>query len=165
MDALHAISRITATAIVFECLVACYPRPHDYISTQEFSGVLIKGGVAVSGATVLVGHFGRDTDAHCADAKAVAVTDKDGSFYVASVVEKRLFASMINPPQLIQQIGTICFRTPSEQKLGVTVVAPTDHKLRYLLSCDLDAAPVEFIGTGQFSMAQWGICKNAEIKS
>jgi hypothetical protein len=104
-DVLRPLKRksISLIGCVFSVplITACYPHPHEYISRQEFSGVLLKDGSPVSDTIVLVGHFGKDSGEHCADASAVTVTDAAGRFYIASSVQKRLFTSLINPPSLV----------------------------------------------------------------
>jgi hypothetical protein len=153
-----------AGLLIICTLAACYPYPHEYFATPEFSGVLRKGGVPVSGATVSVGHYRQDGRQYCLDSTRVATTDEAGHFRVAASVSTHLFASMLNPPNVIMQTTPLCFGVSGEQKLGVTTVAATNHKVEYALSCEFDSKPAMYIGTGQYSMEQWGICKNPSVE-
>jgi hypothetical protein len=56
---------------------------------------------------------------------------------------------------------SVCFGIPSQQKLGVLILAPTDQKTSYTLSCELNSAPHEFKQRVVWPPDKWGICSNA----
>jgi len=145
---------------LFACISACYPHPHQYIRTQEFSGVLLKSGLPVSAAAVYVSHAPGDNHQFCEGAKEVAVTSSDGHFHIDRVVEEHLFTSVLNPPDTVLQTTSICFHTSEANVLGVTTLSHTDRKLAFVLSCDLDSPPVDFKQGVILQPNEWGICKN-----
>ena len=163
MDMTCAIgNRLLAVSIVTGSLLvcACYPRPHEYISSPEISGVLLRGGVPVSGAQVLVAHTAGNDGDYCREARVAAMTSQDGHFHVSVTAHWRLFTSLLNPPRYVQALTSVCFDAPGQSKLGVLLLADTDRKTAVVLSCDLNSAPREFKQRVIWQKDKWGICVN-----
>lgn len=156
----RAVLLLTVMAIAGQIVSACYPRPHNFTSSPEVSGVLLKGGVPVSGATVLIAHTRGDDGNYCRDGRILAVTTEDGRFHVDANTDLHLFTSLLNPPKDVAQMTSVCFDLPAQQKLGVLLLALTDRKTSYALSCDLDSPPREFKQDVIWPKNKWGICQN-----
>jgi hypothetical protein len=151
---------VTVIAAASQFVSACYPRAHEYTSSPEVSGVLLRGGVPVSGARVMIAHSRGDDGNYCRDALAVAVTGDDGRFHVDANTHLHLFASLLNSPKYVAELTSVCFEVPEQVKLGVLLMAPTDRKTSDVLSCDLDSPPREFKQHVIWQKEQWGICGN-----
>jgi hypothetical protein len=151
---------LTVMATAAQSVSACYPRPHRFTSSPEVSGVLLKGGVPVNGARVLIAHTRGDDGNYCRGARVVAVTTDDGRFKVGASTDLHLFTSLLNAPKDVAQMTSVCFELPAQQKFGVLLLAPTDRETFYTLSCDLDSQPVEFKQHVIWSKDKWGICRN-----
>jgi hypothetical protein len=147
----------------FVLISACYPRPHQYVLTQEFSGVLVKSGSPVSGAAVLVVHGRSDDKQYCENASVAAITSDAGAFHVDRQVELHLFTSLLNPPDTVFQITNLCFEVSAQRQLGARVISRTDYNITYVVSCDLNSAPVEFKQGFILRADEWGICRNDHI--
>jgi hypothetical protein len=143
-----------------EIVSACYPRPHEYTSSPEVTGVLLRDGSPVNGARVMIAHTRGDDGNYCRDGRVVAVTTEDGHFHFNARTELHLFTSLLNPPKEVAQITSVCFDLPERQKLGVLLLAPTDRKTSDVLSCDLDSTPREFKQHVIWEKDKWGICGN-----
>lgn len=141
-------------------MCACYPRPHEYISNPEISGVLLRDGVPVSGARVLMAHTAGNDGNYCREARAAATTGQDGHFHVRVTTDWRLFTSLLNPPRYVQALTSVCFDAPGQSKLGVLLLADTDRKTAVVLSCDLNSPPREFRQRVIWQKDKWGICVN-----
>jgi hypothetical protein len=151
---------LTAMAISSPLVSGCYPRPHRYTNTPEISGVVRKSGVPVNGARVLLAQTRGDDGNYCRDARVVAVTTEDGRFKVAANTELHFFTSLLNPPNSVAQMTSVCFEIPAHLKLGVLLLARTDRETSIVLSCDLDSPPVEFKQGVVWQKDKWGICQN-----
>jgi hypothetical protein len=143
-------------------LAACYPRPHEYTSIPAISGVLLNAGKPVSGAAVFVGQTGALDDNYCQGLRPVRTTDSNGNFQIGPLIEHRFFASVLNPPQSIHQMTSVCFKATAQQYFGMTILAPTDHQRSYRASCDLASTHVVFLGDGSIPGSPRGICVNPE---
>jgi hypothetical protein len=143
-------------------LAACYPHPREYTSIPAISGVLLNAGKPVSGAGVFVAQTGAVDDNYCQGLRPVGTTDSNGSFQIEPLVEHRLFTSVLNPPQSIHQMTSVCFKAAAKQYYGMTILAPTDHPTSYKASCDLASAYVVFLGDGSIPGNPRGICANAD---
>jgi hypothetical protein len=139
---------------------ACYPRPHEYLSNPQISGVLLRDGVPVSGAEVLMAHTDGYDGNYCREARVVAITSQDGHFHVAADTHWRLFTSLLNPPKYIQAMTSVCFDAPEHLKLGVLLLANTDRNRAVTLSCDLMSPPRDFKQAVIQQKDTWGICVN-----
>jgi hypothetical protein len=154
----HAL--ITASiAALCGVLTACFPHSHEYILTQEFTGVLLEGGAPMRDVTVTVSHTRGDNGDYCISPEVAAVTDKDGAFRVPPRSEKHAFTSILNAPDTIQQMTSLCFQAQGKRKLAALVIARTDHAERYEMLCDWNSAPVEFKQKAGQSPDQRGICR------
>jgi hypothetical protein len=156
----RAVLLVAVMATVSQIVSACYPRPHEFTSSPEVSGVLLHNGLPVNGARVLIAHTRGDDGNYCRDGRVVAVTTEDGKFHVDASTELHAFTSLLNPPKSVAQMTSVCFDLPAQQKLGVLLVAPTDRKTSYALSCDLDSPPREFKQLVVWPKDKWGICQN-----
>lgn len=156
----RSLSLTTVVATASQIISACYPRPHEYTNSPEVSGVLLHGGAPVSGARVMFAHTRGDDGNYCRDARLVGITSEDGHFHVDASTELHLFASVLNPPKYIAEVTSVCFDLREQLKLGVLLMAPTDRKTTYDLSCDLDSPPREFKQRMIWQKNQWGICGN-----
>lgn len=143
-------------------LSGCYPHSHDYVLTQEFSGVLLRGGTPMAGVQVSVSHTRGDTGDYCINPKPVTVTDNSGAFSVPAQIQRHYFTSALNPPKAVFQSMSICFEALGKRKLGALVISPTDHTLRYEALCDWDSHGVEFKHTTILPMNEWGICSRRD---
>ena len=139
---------------------ACYPRSHQFTSRPEVSGILLKGGVPINGARVMIAHTRGDDGNYCRGALVAAVTTEDGRFRVRAATNLHFFASLLNQPRDVLEMTSVCFELPAQQKFGVLLLAPTDRETSYALSCDLDSPPVEFKQHVIWSKNKWGICQN-----
>ena len=127
--------------LVAHLVSACYPWPHTYVSTPEVSGVLLDGTHAVIGAKVLVAHTRGDDGEYCRGARVVAATWEGGKFRFHAVVSVHPFTSLLNPPETVRQMSSICFEVNGQQTLGAVITARTDRPTSYALSCDLNQQP------------------------
>jgi hypothetical protein len=152
---------LVMSVVLLGPLDACDLGSHDYVRTQEFSGVLLKGGVPMAGAAVLVSHSRGDDGNYCANPEVITATSESGTFRVPARTQARDFGSRLNPPGTVLQMTAICFRALGQQKLGALVIAPTDHEVKYSAICDWDSPSVEFTQKVQMNPNQWGICKRA----
>ena len=152
---------ITVTTLI-ALLSGCYPHSHDYMLTQGFSGVLLKGGSPMSGVPVSVSHTRGDTGDYCVDPEVVAVTSDSGAFRVPPEVQKHHFTSLLNPPNTVSQAMSICFQALGKRRLGALVVSPTDRQVTYVAVCDWDSKGVEFKQNTAQSPYEWGICARSE---
>ena len=151
---------VVTAAVLPGLLSACYPHSHEYVLTPEFSGVLLKGGAPMPGVTVTVSHTRGDTGDYCIDPKTVAVTDDTGAFRVPPQSTMHHFSSILDVPEHGMQITSICFQAPGKRKLGALVLASTDHKVKFEMTCDWDSTSVEFVQDWIQSPYQGGICKS-----
>jgi hypothetical protein len=142
----------------FPLLTGCYPGAHDFVRTQEFSGVLLRGGAPMSGVTASVSHTRGDTGDYCINPEVVARTSETGDFLVPAQIERHYFISMLNPPDMVSQFTSICFAALGNRKLGALMLAPTDHKVKFDGLCEWNASRTEFKQYVQLDPAQWGIC-------
>lgn len=149
-----------AIAAASQIISACYPRPHEFTSSPEVSGVLLRGGVPVSGARVMIAHTRGDDGNYCRDGSVVAVTNEDGRFHVGPRTNLHLFASLLNAPKDVGQMTSVCFDLPERTTLGVLLLAPTDRETSDVLSCDLQSPPREFKQHVIWPKDKWGICGN-----
>jgi hypothetical protein len=65
---------LLAVIAASQIVSGCYPRPHEYTSSPEVSGVLLRGGVPVNGAPVMIAHTRGDDGNYCRDGRVAAVT-------------------------------------------------------------------------------------------
>ena len=152
---------LALSGILCGLLSGCYPRPHDFFRRPEMSGVLVKDGVAVAGAAVRVGYIpdvGRD---RCLAADRVTSTAGDGSFHIAAAEDHEWFTSLLNPPERVSQINSVCFELNGRTYLGATILSRTDHLVSYRMQCDLGTPSVEFKQNTIWPSYQWGVCRNA----
>jgi hypothetical protein len=122
--------------------------------------VLLRGGVPVNGARVMIAHIRGDDGNYCRDGLVVAVTTEDGHFHVDARTNLHLFTSLLNAPKDVGQMTSVCFDLPERQTLGVLLLAPTDRRTSDLLTCDLDSPPREFKQRVIWETDKWGICGN-----
>lgn len=143
-------------------LVACYPRPHEYTTVPAISGVLLDAGKPVTGAAVFVAQTGAADDNYCQGLWPAGATDSNGNFQIGPLIERRFFSSVLNPPQHMHQMTSVCFKVAAQKYFGMTVLAPTDHTRSYRASCDLASTHVVFLGDGTIPGNPHGICVNPE---
>jgi hypothetical protein len=141
-------------------ICACYPRPHSYISNPEISGVLLRDGNPVGGAQVLMAHTAGVDGNYFLEAHAAAITRPDGHFHVAPTTRWRVFTSLLNPPDHVHALTSVCFDAPEHSKLGVLLLSDTDRKTSVVLSCDLNSPPRDFKQAVIWQKDRWGICAN-----
>jgi hypothetical protein len=153
---------VVTAAVLAGLLSSCYPHSHEYVLTPEFSGVLFKAGTPMPGVTVTVSHTRGDAGDYCINPKTVAVTDGTGAFRVPPQTSTHHFASLLNAPETIHQMTSICFQALGNRKLGALVLAPTDHEERFEMVCDWESPAVEFKQKWLSSANQWGICKRRD---
>jgi hypothetical protein len=120
------LSQMAIVGFLVPCLLACYPRPHEYTRVPAISGVLLNNGKPVSGATVFVAQSGFDSDDHSQGLKATGTTNDDGHFNIDPIVRLHLFTSILNPPDVVLQTTTVCFQTAAEPAFGMTIIARTN---------------------------------------
>jgi len=94
--------------------------------------------------------------------RSATTTDSSGKFQVGPVIERRLFASLLNPPQLILQETSICFELEAKQYLGMTVVASTFDPQRFAATCELVSPHAVYLGSVSVPGNPKGICSNPE---
>jgi hypothetical protein len=153
---------MTGVGLAVLSLIACYPRPHEYTRVPQISGVLLNNGKPVSGATVFVAQTGFDSNNHCQGLRAMGVTNDDGNFQVAPVVKLHLFTSLLNPPEVVLQMTTICFQTASEPAFGMSIIARTNRTMSFSATCDLATPDRVFRGRMSIPGNPRGICINRE---
>jgi hypothetical protein len=159
---LTLVTRITITGLVLANLLACYPRPHEYTQVPAISGVLLNHGTPVTGATVFIAQSRPTNDKYCQNSKAVGVADHDGHFNIDPVVRLHLFTSILNPPDVVLQMTTVCFQTASAPAFGMTVIARTNRTMSFGASCDLATPNSEFRGRVSIPGNPRGICTNRQ---
>jgi hypothetical protein len=147
-----------AIALSLTLLSGCYPHPHDYVLTQEFTGVLLESGNPMPGVAVTVSHSRGDSGDYCERPEVVATTDDAGRFHVPAKVQRRLFESLINPPNMVSQTMAICFRAAGESKLGALVNSPTDRQMSYSAICAWHSSGSGFEQNTVLSAHESGIC-------
>jgi hypothetical protein len=150
---------IATIAILF--VAACYPRPYEYTRSPEVTGVLLRAGAPVSGMRVMFAHTRGDDGNYCRDGAVVAITDEEGKFHVGPSTRLHFFTSLLNPPKYVSALTSVCFDPGEGRTLGVLLLAPTDRKTSYALSCDLSAPPREFKQSVIWPKGKWGICRNS----
>jgi hypothetical protein len=158
------IAQMIAVGLAVLGLLACYPRPHEYTRVPAISGVLLNNGKPVSGATVFVAQTGFDSDNHCQGLRAMGVTNDGGKFQIAPVVKLHLFTSLLNPPEVVLQMTTVCFQTASEPAFGMSIIARTNRTMSFTASCDLATPDMVFRGRVSIPGNPRGICTNREEK-
>jgi hypothetical protein len=126
------------------------------------SGVLLNNGKPVGGATVFVAQTGFDGDDHCQGLKPMSVTNDDGHFNIDPVVTLHLFTSILNPPDVVLQTTTVCFKTAAEPTFGMSIIARTNRTMSFSASCDLATPNSEFRGRVSIPGNPRGICTNRE---
>jgi hypothetical protein len=156
------ISQIAAVPAAVLCLFACYPRLHEYTRVPKISGVLLNNGKPVSGAAVFVANTRPDNDNYCQGSRAMGVTDEGGNFQILPVVKLHFFASVLNPPEDVLQMTTVCFQTASEPAFGMTIIARTDRTVSFRASCDLATPNLVFRGRTSIPGNPRGICVNRD---
>jgi hypothetical protein len=156
------LSRITAAGLACLCLFACYPRPHEYTQVPAISGVLLDNGKPVSGATVFVAQTRPNNDNYCQGLRAMGVTNEGGNFQIPPVVNLHFFASVLNPPDVVLQMTTVCFQTATDPAFGMTIIARTNRTMSFSASCDLATPNMLFRGRVSIPGNPRGICTNRE---
>jgi hypothetical protein len=139
---------------------ACYPRLHEYYSSQEYVGTLSIGSTPVANATVLISNSRGDKGSYCDNVIAKGATDEAGSFRIQSVKSLHIFASILNPPEQIFQGTAVCFRVNDRESLGAVIVSRTDRPISHALSCNLGAPRREFKQAFKMPPDEQGICTN-----
>ena len=155
----HRLRWIPVASVVG--LMACYPRPHEFYRSQDFTGKLTIGAAPVTHATVLISNSRGDKGRYCDNVVATGMTDGAGKFHILPVKESHLFDSLLNPPASVLQTSAVCFRLNTHETLGAIIISHTDREMSYTLSCDLDAAPQSFKQGFVLPPDQWGVCTNA----
>ena len=145
-------------ALPFMLLAGCYPHPHDYVLTQEFTGVLLESGTPMSGVTVTVSHTRGDSGDYCEKPEVMGVTNDTGHFRVPPQVQRQIFRSVINPPEVVSQLMSVCFRTAGKLKLGALINSPTDHQVSYSAVCEWTSPGAAFKQALVQSPHEFGIC-------
>ncbi len=138
-------------------LSACYPHTHEYVATPSLSGVLMRSGTPLAGASVLINHT-RGDQGYCKGAVARTATDSSGRFELAAEVQKKHFASGLNPPQYVLQTSAVCFQTFGKIELGAVLIAPTDRRSAYDITCDWDPVGKESERSPLIDFRSSGIC-------
>jgi hypothetical protein len=126
------------------------------------SGVLLDHGMPVADATVLIAQAEPINDQYCEGLKEVGVTDHDGHFNIDPVVRLHLFTSILNPPDVVLQMTTVCFQTASEPAFGMSIIARTNRTMSFTASCDLATPDMVFRGRVLIPGNPHGICTNRE---
>src|ERR1700678_2674690 len=103
------LSQLAVAASTVLCLLARYPRTHEYTQVPAISGVLLNNGKPVSGATVFVAQTRPDNDNFCKGLRAMGVTNDDGYFNIDPIVRLHLFTSVLNPQDVVLRTTTVCF--------------------------------------------------------
>lgn len=152
----------TANCAATLLLLGCYPRPHEFTRVPAITGVLVNAGKPLTGVSVYVAQNRGDDGNYCRDMRPVATTDSNGNFQIDPVIERHVFASLLNPPQFILQETSICFEVAAKQYLGMTVVASTFHPKRFAAACDLAAPTHAYLGNVSVPGNPVGICSNLE---
>jgi len=143
-------------------LSGCYPHSHNYVLTQEFSGVLLEDGTPMTGVSVSVSRTRGDTGDYCIEPEVVAVTSNTGAFHIPRQIQKQHFTSVLNPPQMVSQSMSICFEARGKRRLGAFVISPTDREVRYDAVCDWNSRGVEFKQNTILAPHQRGICTRSD---
>lgn len=110
---IHSASRHALLTVAIMICNGCVPYPHEVVRVPEIRLTLLKNGVAVQGAKVLVSNS-LEYDAPCKGASVIGTTDENGQFPVASRVDVDFFYSFLNPPDTVGQLNTFCFQSPGE---------------------------------------------------
>ena len=92
----------------------------------------------------------------------MGVTSKDGHFNIDPVVRLHLFASILNPPDVVLQTTTVCFQTAAQPAFGMSIIARTDRTMSFSASCDLATPDRLFRGRVSIPGNPRGICVNPE---
>jgi hypothetical protein len=66
-----------AIAAASQIISACYPRPHEFTSSPEVSGVLLRGGLPVSGARVVIAQLSCDLESPSREFRQHVLWPKD----------------------------------------------------------------------------------------
>jgi hypothetical protein len=89
---------ITVTTLI-ALLSGCYPHSHDYMLTQGFSGVLLKGGSPMSGVPVSVSHTRGDTGDRVSQAMSICFQ---------ALGKRRLGALVVSPTDRQVKYVAVC---------------------------------------------------------
>lgn len=126
---------VYSTLTVVALIAGCAPYPHRFYSRPDIEGALSVAGSPVRNAEVLVG-TSTLAGQPCKDAVAVARTNEGGEFIVAGRNHVDMLYSFLNPPALIGQLTSICFRPLGELVLfGAQVDTPTNKPSRVIIVC------------------------------
>jgi len=101
-----------------------------------------------------------DDGNYCRDGRVVGVTGRDGGFHIDPSVRLHLFTSLLNPPDKVFELTSVCFEVPGRSILGVLLMASTDRVISFELSCDLNSDPREFKQGVVWPSEKLGICSN-----
>lgn len=135
---------------------------HSYIKVPEISGVLLYEGKPQMNASVLLDTRRPYDNDFCKSAKIIGTTNASGFFHIDPVVEKKILPSLLNPPETVHQLITVCFSVSAARQLGVFMVAPTSRLLSIHLTCAWDGSKVGFNRFEIQPAREHGICADSE---
>jgi hypothetical protein len=127
------------------CLVfaGCVPDPQRIYVFPETHGILVSGSAPVAHAELLINPHGGHQDAPCKGALVVGTTNERGEFSVPEQSKLQIWHSPGNPPSVVSQLTSLCFRVNgSEEFLGNQVITRIDRHAHLALHCDLTSPGV-----------------------
>lgn len=129
-------STLASIVLAALSLIACVPGGHQVTRVPEIRGTLTHDSVPVRNAEVLIVAGSSDAQS-CKGERRVAITDESGFFLVPTEVERRYFRSLINPPQQVKRLTSLCFRSAGGLAyFGGQFVTHSDEPASLAITCD-----------------------------
>lgn len=126
----------TLTVAALTLTSGCAPYPHRFYSRPDIQGTLSAAAVPVRNAEVLIGVSSLSREP-CKDAASVGVTNERGEFAVAGLDRVEIMYSFLNPPEVVGQLTSVCFRSTGEPVLfGAQFITHTNKPSHLKIVCD-----------------------------
>ena len=117
-------------------VAGCAPYPHRYYARPDIAGTYSVATLPVRAAEVLIGTSSLSKEP-CKDAVMVAVTNERGEFAVAGRDRVEIMYSFLDPPEVVGQLTSLCFRSAGEPVLfGAQFITHTHQPSRLKIVCD-----------------------------
>lgn len=128
-------------------LASCVPMPHVAHLRPAVSGIILEDGKPVPDVELFLGKFAGNNQP-CTEVGEVVPVSADGRFSWASVQERKLTDSLINPAAVSGTLTVLCIRHPAKGVLtGTTMFMTQKNPVSLHLICDV-AHPRSGVGVG-----------------
>lgn len=129
--------RIPVFLALAASLASCVPMPHVAHLRPAVSGILVEDGKPIPGVELYLGKYpGKNQP--CSEVGELIPVSLEGRFSWASVQERRLMDSLINPVDVRGMLAGLCIRHPDKGVLlGTILLIKQNEPVSMQLVCDM----------------------------